>query len=138
MFCPKALPWPGWFFCQRNVMPSTFTGCNELLVPCHCFGTLTIIDGYWYIENKWMNIEKRLHKIFIGWERYLYLGLDWFLKVTKCSRVYLSLIFSFTLIVFLFSFALNDCISLFRLLFVKIMKHVVQDQVITVLVFRLQ
>jgi len=23
-----------------------FTGCNELLVPCHCCGTWTIIDGY--------------------------------------------------------------------------------------------
>ena len=32
----------------------------------------------------------------------------------------------------------NDCILLFGLLFVEIMKHVVQDQVITVLVFRLQ
>ena len=98
--CLKAISTKMWILLKK-CDAINFTGCNELLVPCHCCGTLTIIDGYWYIENEWMNIEKRLHKIFIGWERYLYLGLDWFLKVTKCSRVYLSLIFCFTLIIFL-------------------------------------
>ena len=99
-----------------------FTECNELLVPCHCCGTLTIIDGYWYIENEWMNIEKRLHKIFKGWERNIYTW-DW-IGFWRLQNVPAGFIYHWSF-VSLWLFCLNDCSSLLWLFLVEIMKHVV-------------
>ena len=108
--CLKAISTKMWIL-PKKCDAINFTGCNELLVPCHCCGTLTIIDGYWYIENEWMNIEKSLHKIFKGWERNIYTW-DW-IGFWRLQNVPAGFIYHWSFVsLWLFCLSLNDCSSL--------------------------